>query len=238
VQGFVAFLLVGALLVARALAPEAQLEQFVGVVVGVVPVLVVHHDGLLEYALHVAALRPDDPARHLEVPLVLDLDVVSAGQLVLLGGAAALLAGAGLRAVAAAAPVVEEVLPVEAVDEDVHVGGDLGVDVVVAHPLHQDFEAAAADLGVAQHLVGDVGVDEGVEEDVGVLPVVAQDDLVDLAELLEDPPDVALVQLRPLRVGIAAAEGHRDADDGQVVAVAQPLASQLALDVAHEGLVI
>jgi hypothetical protein len=115
------------------------------------------------------------------------------------------------------------------------------MDVVVVHPVHQDLETATSKLGVAEHLVGDVGVDEGVEEDVGVVALVSHDDLVDLSELLEDAGDVRVVQLCPLigrAVRVGREQRHRDADDGQVVAVAQSLIPQLVDQVGDKGLVV
>lgn len=41
-------------------------------------------EGGLDYLFHVDALRPDDPARHLKLLLIFDLDVVPAGQLAVL----------------------------------------------------------------------------------------------------------------------------------------------------------
>lgn len=82
--------------------------------------------------------------------------------------------------------VIEEVFPVEAVDEEVHLSRYFRMDVVVVHPVHQDLQASAPDLGASQQFIGDVGVDEGIEEDVGVGPVVSHYDLVYLSEFLEN----------------------------------------------------
>jgi len=68
-QGLVAFLLFGPLLEARPLAPQPQLYH----------VLLLFIRGTLAAnlndALHVAALGPDQPACHLELLFVLNLDV-------------------------------------------------------------------------------------------------------------------------------------------------------------------
>lgn len=79
------------------------------------------------------------------------------------------------------------------------------------HPIHQDLQTAPSKFGMAQHLICDVGVDEGVEEDVCVGAPVGHDDLVYLTELLKDTRDVRVVQFsllvgRAVRVG--REQGH------------------------------
>ena len=75
--------LVGALLVARALAPEPELQNLVAVQIGAL-LLGMGFDGRFDDLLHVDSLGSDDPASDLELLLVLDLDIVAACQLVLL----------------------------------------------------------------------------------------------------------------------------------------------------------
>ncbi len=83
------------------------------------------------------------------------------------------------------------------------------MDVVVVYPIHQDLQTASAELGVPEHLVGDVGVDEGVEEDVCVSPLVSHDDLVYLTKLLEDTRDVRIIELC-LFIGSTVGVGRKE----------------------------
>ena len=89
VQGLVALLLLGSLLEARALAPQSELDHVL---------LLLEGSALaadLDHALHVAALGADEPACHLELFFVLDLDVEPAGVLDVLVLGRGLLLGLG-----------------------------------------------------------------------------------------------------------------------------------------------
>lgn len=52
--------------------------------------------------------------------------------------------------VASGSFVIEEIFPVEAIDEEVHLGRYFRMDVVVVHPVHDNLQASAANLGVSQ----------------------------------------------------------------------------------------
>lgn len=73
--------------------------------------------------------------------------------------------------------------------------GDLMMDVVVMNPIHHDLETASSNLHTSQHLEGDVGIDEGIEEDIRILLLAGQDDLVNLSEFLENPRDILRIKL-------------------------------------------
>ena len=121
-QILIALLLIRALFVPRALPPQSQLQQFVGIIVRVIFILIIHEDGFFEDALHVAALGSNDPPCHLELPLILNLYLITACQFVLFGSCHAALFGVDQCIVISGFFVVEEVLPVEAIDEEVDFG--------------------------------------------------------------------------------------------------------------------
>jgi hypothetical protein len=86
--------------------------------------------------------------------------------------------------------IIKQVFPIKAIDEEMNLRRNLRVDIIIMHPVHQDLQTAPSKFGVAQHLICDVCVDEGIEEDVCVSTIVRHDDLVYLTELLEDTGDV------------------------------------------------
>lgn len=137
--------------------------------------------------------------------------------------------------------IIEQVFPIEAIDEEMHLRRHLRMNIVIVHPIHQDLQAAPSKLGMAEHLKCDVCVDEGIEENVCASMIVGHDDLVYLTELLEDTRNVRIIQFSLLigrTVGIGREHGHRDADDGEVVPITKPLVPKLIDKMRDEGLVI
>lgn len=91
--------------------------------------------------------------------------------------------------------IFEEIFPVEIIDEDMNFVGNLMMNVVVMDPIHHDLETASSDLHTSQHLEGYIGVDERIEEDIGILFLGSQDDLVYLSKFLESSLDILRIQL-------------------------------------------
>lgn len=154
----------------------------------------------------------------MELPLILDLDLISASKFILLG------VGVVGFFILEVAPIYfiplifEEVLPVEIIDEGMNFVGDLMMNIVVMDPIHHDLETASSDLHASQHLEGYIGVDEGIEEDIRILLLSSQDDLVNLSKFLESPGDILRVQLCLLEercaVRICGVKGNGYANDG------------------------
>lgn len=149
-------------------------------------------DGLLDDAFHVAPLGANDPPCDLELLLVLDLDIVAAGKLVLFGGVVVLLS----VVVQLLAFVRVERLPVDGAEIGVNLVGQFTGVFVVPHPARLQLETVASQQHSVEELKGDVGVEEGVVENVGLLAVPAEHHLVELPETQESVGEIAVVQFR------------------------------------------
>ena len=105
---------------------------------------------LLNYPLHVATLGADDPACNLEVPLIFDLDVVSASELALLEEGAGILSSIEV--------LLPEALPLEALNELVDLTSQGGVVAAIVNPVNAKLPAAQSKVNKPHQLVAGVGV--------------------------------------------------------------------------------
>ena len=154
----------------------------------------------------------------MELPLVLDLYLISACKFILLGVGVIGLLILKVVPICFIPLIFEEVLPVEIIDEDMNFVGNLVMNVVVMHPIHHDLETASSDLHASQHLEGYICIDEGIEEDIRILLLSSQDDLVNLSKFLESPRYILRIQLCLLEercaVRICGVKGNGYANDG------------------------
>lgn len=178
----------------------------------------------------------------MELPLILNLYLISACELILLGVGVIgflVLEVAGIDAISL---IFEEILPVEIIDEDMNFVGDLIMDVIVMNPIHHDLKTASSDLHTPQHLEGDVGIDEGIEEDVCILLLAGQDDLVNLSKFLESPCDILRIQLCFFKIRCAvriwSIKGNGYANDGKIIPITKSFISQLILQMCDKNTVI
>lgn len=131
----------------------------------------------------------------MELPLILDLNLISACKFILLRVGVIGLLILEVVPIYFIPLIFEEVLPVEIIDEDMNFVGNFMMNVVVMHPIHHDLETSSSDLHASQHLEGYISVDEGIEEDIRILLLSSQDDLINLSKFLESPRDILRIQL-------------------------------------------
>lgn len=105
---------------------------------------------LLNYPLHVATLRADDPSCNLEIPLIFNLDVVSASEFALLEEGAGIFSSIEV--------LLPEALPLEALDELVDLTSQSGVIAAVVNPVNAKLPAAQPKINQPHQLAAGVGV--------------------------------------------------------------------------------
>lgn len=173
--------LVGSFLVAGTLSSKSKFEEFVGVV-GLFADLL---EGYFDDLLHVGALGADDPPGNLELFLILNLNVVPASQLVLLGCLG--VAGRGRESTFVFVFLIRQeiviplhmfvVLAEEAVDLVVVLGGT---------PFDAQFGGHTSEVDAVEEFHGDEGIEEGLVENVADFLFIGDENLVQFAELLEN----------------------------------------------------
>lgn len=99
---------------------------------------------VLDDFLHVESFGSDDSASYLKISLVIDLNVVAAGEFILFETVQSQFFVVAASLFSSAVFILEQGLPVETLHEGVQFGEDFGVVLVIAYPVDFDSQTASS----------------------------------------------------------------------------------------------